>query len=195
MTTIKFLNDTYQISGTVTEAGAMLVSDLSGPELVKLHNLLNSNLGIDKQTKKFADRKTGVKRVIALLEKYDSQEDEAPAPEPKKAKAKAKAKPQERGEAPSAINFLGMRVDIKAQDTQVELKRKGSARSILLPILLRGATLEELTKVSAKFDAKRGFVCKNPVRRTYEIIRIFCYHYGYGTQSSEDGKTITLVTK
>lgn len=210
MQTVEFNGTNYQFGKGLIEAGAVHLEDLTSAKLVELHNLLNAHLEIDKRVNKFADKKTALKRVATKLEEYaklpediDLEVEKEPTPEPElelepKIKGKDKKKKKKNKKKPSsdsAINFLGMRVDIKPQDKQVSLKREGSIRAVALEKLTEGATLKDLKKIFKKFDKKRGVADKDAVRRSYEMVRIFCYHYGYGTESSADGSSIKLITK
>jgi len=75
MTIVNFNDINYQIAGAQPLEGAVIISSLPGAELVTLHNLLNSNMGVNKRVKKFSDKKTALKRVAAKLVEYDTFEE------------------------------------------------------------------------------------------------------------------------
>jgi hypothetical protein len=158
-------------------------------DLANIYNDLAQTLG-EKSVKKFSDRKSGVRRTLAFLARVDA------GPEAEEASKPITTPAPERKLQKSSINFLGMRQDIKASDEgQKELKRANSGRGRALPLLLAGATYDELRKHFIDADKARGNTYRDPDIRMYEMVRIFCHVYGYGTQSSEDGSVVTLVTE
>jgi len=113
-------------------------------------------------------------------------------PQPvQKPKRRASAAPKS-----SAINFLGMRADIApSTEPQLELKQSTSIRAEALPMLLQGATYEQLIELFERRSGNRKPGSPRTSKtRIYEMIRILCYHYGYGTQSLENGAVIKLIT-
>jgi len=191
------------------------IQDLSTTELVGQYNKAAESLG-RKPVKRFADKKSAVKRTTSIFIDFLETKNPAAAKQIKagamtvdevinsgqaaKAKAaKAKAEPtkvkKSRSRETVAVNFLGMRQEIRGHGNIKAVKRANSIRGQAIELLLAGATEEQLGELFAKADEKRGGNDRrNPLIRMYEMVRIFCNHYGYSTASSEDGKVITLVT-
>lgn len=159
------------------------LDELTTSELAKEYNLAAIELGHD-EVKRFSDRKAALRRTTGIL---DTLRTHKTLPE-----TGAKEKPK--GER-LWTNFLGMRQDIKASKEQLPLKSEKSIRAEALDVLLVGATLGQLTAIFDKHDKRRSATHRKAAFRAYEMVRIFCYHYGYGTKSSADGKVITLVTE
>ena len=85
------------------------------------------------------------------------------------------------------MNFLGMRTDIKGSGKIVDLTRPDTTMQRLLPLFLKGATLEQLVGVFKDIDQERGRTSKRPVKiRIYEAVRCFSYVHGYSTESTKD---------
>ena len=186
------------------------IQDLSTTELVGQYNKAAESLG-RKPVKRFADKKSAVKRTTSIFIDFLETKNPAAAKQIKAGAmtvdevinsgqaAKAKAEPtkvkKSRSRETVAVNFLGMRQEIRGHGNIKAVKRANSIRGQAIELLLAGATEEQLGELFAKADEKRGGNDRrNPLIRMYEMVRIFCNHYGYSTASSEDGKVITLVT-
>lgn len=173
----------------------MTLQSLKSRELVVKYNEAAATLGTNP-VKKFKDHKAAVRRTTHILDdlkKSMSADRSAPV---KAEKAKPK---KSEGAKPKAErmwkNFLGMRQDLKPSTEQVPMKVKNCIRAEALAVLLKGATLEQLTVIFDRHDKSRKVKHRKPIHRAYEMVRILCYNYGYGTRSSKDGKTITLITR
>jgi hypothetical protein len=160
----------------------MQLSELTTKQLAEKYNSAAVRLG-RPVLKKFSDKKVAIRRTTDIL--ADLSNDPPIVP-----KVKAKKKPDRRG-----VNFLGMRQDIKASpsEARVSLKREDSIRAEAFKLLVKGATFAELEAIFVAHDERRGISGKKMIRRMYEMVRIFCYYYGWGTKSSDDGTVITLV--
>ena len=191
---------------------------MTSSQLVSIYNNIAEITETFKEVKKFSDNPTAVKRTWAALLGYDTWWDtenedaattapdadadtpaadappvpDAPAPTVPAPELKALAVPRKS----TAVNFLGMRTDIAPSAEIVPVQKGTSIRAQALALLTSeaGATEEQLTGLFAEADAKRGRTAINYLPRTYQMVRIFCHHYGYGTLSSADGKVVRLIT-
>ena len=166
-------------------------------ELVDKYNEAAATLGANP-VKKFKDHKTAVRRTTHILGdlKTSMSTDRSAPPKDGKKSAKPKAAKSAKPKAERMwTNFLGMRQDLRPAAEQVPLKVKNCIRADALVVLLKGATLEQLVTIFDRHDKSRKVNHRKPVHRAYEMVRILCYNYGYGTRSSKDGKTITLITR
>jgi len=158
-------------------------------ELAAKYNAAALELG-EPTVKRFSDKKSALRRTAKILTVANGTKIDPPEPALAPVDPPATVKRQS-----GSLNYLGMRQDIRPMDDQVVLKREGSIRAACLELLRGGASYDQLVDVFKTFDTTRGRATKGDYpRRIYEMIRIFCHHYGYGTRSSEDGQTITLIT-
>lgn len=178
---IKFLQHTYAQTRTAATAVAdKFLDEMTGPELLSLHNLVASNLG-RVGTKRFSDTKAALRRTWAILEEYDRVEelpDQGVPPEFEKAEAEYEkaADPKPKVERKKR----GMRF-VFAPEDEVKQAREGTARAKALALLRRdkGATFEEVSKATGWNE-----------KQTYEGIRIVHYYLGWGLRETVvDGKT------
>ncbi len=164
----------------------MTLQALKIRELVVKYNEAATTLG-GTPIKKFKDHKTAVRRTTTILEELKKS----------MSKDRSAPRPKDGGEVKSErlwTNFLGMRQDLRPSSEQVALKSKRSIRAEAVAVLLKGATLKQLTDIFDRHDKSRGVEHRAPIHRAYEMVRILCYSYGYGTRSSADGETIKLIT-
>lgn len=182
---IKFLQDTYAPSKTPAEPNATKYLDqMSGPELLSLHNLVASNLG-KGGTKRFSDNEAARRRTWAILQEYDQANDETlgqdtPAPAPTPTPAPAPTTPKAKVERKKR----GMRFVFPAESEQKPV-REDSARGKALAVLTRkgGGTFAEV-------QAATGWNEK----QAYEGIRLLHYYSGYGlAQEERDGQTFIIA--
>ena len=182
MNTVNFNDTNYQIEGVVAQNGAILITSLPGPELVILHNLLNSNMGIGKSVKKFSDKRTAVKRVAAKLVEYNDY-DETKEDHTKQVKKTRKRRGMHFTFRPEdSIHTCKGSIRSKSKDT-----RTLRQRAIAL-LTGKGATFAEVQELVIKFDTDRGKQT-NPdtlERRTYELIRLLHYYVGLGLKMEND---------
>lgn len=74
-TIVKFAGKSYHESaaGVVAKGpGFVNVTDLTGPQLIELYNLVSSNLGRGR-VKRFADTKSAIRRTWTILQEYAAQ--------------------------------------------------------------------------------------------------------------------------
>lgn len=79
MKTVEFLGKVYVVEGTVgagASDNAIHLDNLPAAELVKLCNLLISNLDLGRRIKVFQSKAKGIKKVTGLLLKFDSAFDD-----------------------------------------------------------------------------------------------------------------------
>lgn len=192
----------YHFNGKNYSFGAGIVhvedhtpaEDLTGPQLVTLHNLALSNLEkpTGKRVNKFADKATALKRTEAVLVALDAEEDEfAPAgtptgPADPKPRAKAKAKRKPRG-----MRFVFRPEDV-IKDCVGSIKSVSKdTRTLRQRVLAKlttkeGGTFEEVVEIVKGFDVDRAVPSKNERRRAYEVIRLLHYYVGYGLKQNGD---------
>lgn len=175
---IKFLQHTYAQSRTAADNGAdKFIDQMTGPELLSLHNLVASNLG-KGTTKRFSDTEAARRRTWAILQEYDKADQDdlgqgdktetpAPTPAPTPSTPKAKVERKKRG----------MRFVFPAESEQKPV-REDSARGKALAVLTRkgGGTFAEV-------QAATGWSEK----QAYEGIRLLHYYSGYGLAQEERG--------
>jgi hypothetical protein len=181
---IKFLQHTYAQTRTAADNGAdKFLDQMTGPELLSLHNLVASNLG-KGSTKRFADTKTALRRTWAILEEYQATDvGTVDQPEGDRADFARREAEYERAVDPKPKverKKRGMRF-VFAPEDEVRQAREGTARAKALAILRRdeGATFEEVSAVTGWTE-----------KQTYEGIRIVHYYLGWGLRETVvDGKT------
>jgi len=202
MQTVNFNDAIYQTEGSVAQDGAVLITALPGPELVTLHNLINSNMGINKRVKKFADKKTAVKRVAAKLIEYDQYDETDEGHDrimkvnkKKMAKKTLKRKVDEEPKKPRKLR--GMHFVFRPNETIRSCKgsiksnsddtRTLRQRAVDL-LTTTGATFGGVSDMVVKFDQDRGKPTSDDTleRRTYELIRLCHYYLGYGLKMNDD---------
>jgi hypothetical protein len=172
---IKFLGTTYALETTPTllPNGTVIVSMMEGGDLLTTYNLVASNLGKGR-VNRFADRKTAVRRLWAILQEYAAQDaqEEAPAPQPEPVAAPATEQPK------VTRKKRGMRFVFPAESDIKEV-RPGSARAIALACMQRegGATFEEIMEATGWNEKK-----------AYEGIRLVHYYVGYGMKQDAEGR-------
>lgn len=186
---------------TEEEVGLLAMKDL-----VAIYNNIAEITEKFKEVKKFSDHATAVKRTWAALLGYDMWWEQENAVEPVPA---PELTPEEIGTIArvvdpvptprkgSHINFLGMRCDIAPSAEIAQVQKSSSIRGKALALLLseNGANLDQLTNIFKEADAARGKTSDSYTPRIYQMVRIFCHSYGYGTQSAPDGETIRLITE
>ena len=179
---IKFLQSVYALAPAVGVVADKFLEQMTGPELLSLHNLVASNLG-RTGTKRFSDTKSAIRRTWAILEEYAQADDTttqsappAPKPEaPDKPKREPRAKPEPKGRG---------RRFVFAPEAEIKPVRADSARGRALAILTRegGATFEEVMKATGWNE-----------KRAYEGIRLLHYYSGYGLRQTTDAAGKTLI--
>jgi hypothetical protein len=144
--------------------------NLSGPDLVKLHNKLNPN----GATKRFGDKQAGVKRVWAVL---GGERAEA-TPKPEKPKAEPKAPKAAKPKVDRKKRE--MRFVYPPLDEIREVKRGNSHRATLLKMMSRpqGATFAQLQ--AATWGRHEDMTEEVQRKTTYEGIRLCHTYVGYG---------------
>jgi hypothetical protein len=178
---IKFLGKTYAQTRTAAENGADLFLDqLTGAQLVELHNLVRSNLGLST-TKRFADTKTAIKRTWAALEAYDQANDESLGADDKGKTAPA-PKDEKRTRKPRGMRFV-----FPAGD-EIKAVRPGTFRAKLVELFSTkpGATFDEA--LAATWGSKKGMDPEVAKKTCYEGIRLLHYYVGYGMKQDADGR-------
>lgn len=188
---IKFLGKTYAQTQTPAERGADLFLDqLTGPQLVELHNLVRSNLGLST-TKRFADTKTAIKRTWSALEQYDQANDESlgkgqvELSEADKRQVKDEAESRQGEKKPRKLR--GMRFVFPAGD-EIKPVRPGTHRAKLVELFSTkpGATFDEA--LAATWGAKKDMDPEVAKKTCYEGIRLLHYYVGYGMKQDADGR-------
>lgn len=204
----QFQNKTYsngKPTGINRGEAAIDLNDLSGPELVALHNLVQSNLG-KGTTKRFKDTATGVKRTEKALAEYAAVvaaeeaagDGSTPAPaapaatlskaDKQQIAAEAKDRLKTEAKAPRVLKRRDARrlkdgsykFDILPRKPRTE--KISEAREELLGYLASGeATWEGLLKFTGK-----------PPFNTVTTVTTFAITLGYGVQTQDDG-TIKLL--
>jgi hypothetical protein len=156
-----------------------ILESLTLGALADLYNSVADSI-MKNNVNRFSTKEAGVRRVWDILLEYKQIHNE-----------------KKKELLPSAINYLGMRAELpaSADGDVVPLKSKTSIRAKCLEVLLEGATYNQLEDIFIEADSKRKTVGKDIQSRIYQMIRIFHYYYGYGTQSLENGTIIKLIAK
>lgn len=191
---IKFLGKTYAQTRTAAENNADLFLDaMTGAQLVELHNLVRSNLGLST-TKRFADTKTAIKRTWAALEQYDQANDQSLGTGDKvqltdadKKQIKDEAEDRKAAEPKKARKPRGMRFVFPAGD-EIKPVREGTFRAKLVELFSNkpGATFDEA--LAATWGSKKGMDPETAKKTCYEGIRLLHYYCGYGMKQDADGR-------
>ncbi len=203
MNIYQFNNINYQVGNGVTDLEVTNIDTMSSKDLVTLHNLLNSHIGVGTRVKKFTDKKTALRRVAVTLSDYQAMVDGEASDEGEAAPTPAKATPA----APKVKKerkLRGMRFVFKPEDTIRECKgslktNSGDSRTLrkrAVDTLTKGkgATFVEMQALVAAFDKERKTPTVNLERRTYELIRLMHYYLGYGLrQDAVTGKIIAYT--
>ena len=142
------------------------LKSMSSKELVALYNKHAS-----KKVKKFKDKATALKRVKSVL--------------PKEKGTAAKGERKKRG-----MHFV-----FPFSGEVREVRSAESLRGQCVTLLKKGATFDQIQKLCASFDKKRGVTSESIERRAYELVRIMHHYLGYGLKHNEGSGVITLVTK
>jgi hypothetical protein len=188
MSTVKFLAKTYALEvAPNAPQDAVVLSSMSGAELLGLHNLVASNLGRGA-VKRFSDTETARRRTWAILDQY-AKTDELGSEDPAKddaAQETAEAAPEEpKAKKPKAPKKArGPRYVFAADDT-IKPVKPNTARGKALELLLRpeGATQTEVEAVTG-WNKKQA----------YEGIRLIHYYSGYGLRQ-DDGEFSADTTR
>ncbi len=161
MKTVEFLKKTYIVEGTVgAQDGDVHLDDLAGSELVELCNLLISNLDLGNRIKMFQSKAKGIKRVTALLLKFDASFDEDPddeLPDSMKPVPESAPTPAPDGPGPAPAPAPAPKADVpepktkKVKDATPAPKgkvRDGSKQAALIDLIKRpeGASIKEISK-------------------------------------------------
>lgn len=191
------------------------LSDMSGPDLLGLFNLVTERMG-GKRVNKFADKQTAVKRTWAALEahtnymaKLAEEESDVETQTETQTTAKAQAKAAKQAEKEAAAQAkaeekarkAAEREAAKAAKPPVERKKRG--RRFVFPALSviktaregskRALAIRLLTREEgAKFEDIQAATGWND-KDAYEGIRLVHYYVGYGMAQDEDG-TIRIFT-
>lgn len=177
---------------------------MSGPELVKAHNLAASKAGVEP-TKRFSDKVSAVKRTWAVLQKVADVAPEtvqevkepvvekpkaAPAPAPEK-KAKEPKPPKEKKVGkPRGKRFVFPQLSGLDEPKPV---REGTHRHTLVQLMSRreGATFEEL--LAATWAKEKEMDPAIQSKTCYEAIRLIHYYTGYGMRQTESGERVGAI--
>lgn len=180
---------------------------LSGPDLVKVHNLAAPKAGVEP-TKRFSDKVSAVKRTWAVLTKVSDGGGEEPeaqrlrkdtealkalAEDVKAVKAKAAPAPKAKKAAPApkekkAGKPRGKRfVFPQAEELKTKV-RSGTNRATLIELMSRreGATFEEC--LAATWGKNKDMAPEIQAKTCYEAIRLVHYYTGYGMRQTETGE-------
>lgn len=150
-------------------------------ELVLIYNSAANEIG-EKTVKKFSDKKSAVRRAIAITERLTAVLEERA-----KEVVPAPAKPARR--------FRTKRFVFKPDADIRPVKGNGSLREQCIDLLKVGAKFEDVEGLVAKFDQDRGKETVNLERRAYELVRIMHYYFGFGIRHDVDGDgTIQIYT-
>lgn len=142
------------------------LSEKSMGELVELYNSKSP-----QPVKKFSDKPTAIKRILALVVT------EAQQPKPKK----------ERKVRQKRFVFQ--------PEKQVKLPKPTSFRSLVVEALRKGSSFEEMSTMYENwYKEKNKYDPKKQERRTYEGIRLVHYVNGFGLRE-EDGKIFLVEPK
>ncbi len=185
---------------------------MSGPELVRAHNLAASQVGLEP-TKRFSDKVSAVKRTWAALSKVafaqatapEAKEPEvekpkatpAPAPAPEKPKAAPAAKPKKEAAPkekkvgkPRGKRFVFPQLGGLDEPKPV---REGTHRYTLVQLMSRreGATFEEL--LAATWAKEKEMDPAIQSKTCYEAIRLIHYYTGYGMRQTESGERVGAI--
>ena len=150
MKTIEFQGKVYVVEGTVGGPdNAIHLDTLSGDQLVEICNLLISNLDLGRRIKMFQSKGKGIKRVIALLIKFDEAftdagddpNDDLPESMAPKAAPEAAPAPDTASE-PTTAPETGDTAPAKGK------VRAGSKQEALINMIKRpeGASIDEISK-------------------------------------------------
>lgn len=190
------MTQTVVISGqTFTYEGLFT---MSGPELVKAHNLAAEKAGTEP-TKRFSDKVSAVKRTWAVLQKVaevapETVKEAKPEPEPEAPKVKAKAEPKAPKEKkvgkPRGKRFVFPQLSGLDEPKPV---REGTHRHTLVQLMSRreGATFEEL--LEATWAKEKAMDPAIQSKTCYEAIRLIHYYTGYGMRQTESGERVGAI--
>lgn len=146
--------------------------NLKGQELVKVYNDLTG-----ESVKKFADRKSALRRIQQALHAVESKGGPTAPETGKEPEVKTKKTAKAEGEGKVRKMF-----DLPASKV-IKPHREGTKRDIALKLLLKGATFEEIQKA-----------CGWNRKDCYEGIRLLNTHLGYGLKENATGSIITAFT-
>jgi hypothetical protein len=153
----------------------MNLSQMKTTELLAVYNKTAKQTN-QKTIKRFADKKSAIRRTKNILKLVESK----PATTSTKSKFP-----------------LGIRSGFKPDRTIIELKKKNTLRSKMLPKLLKGVKEKEILDfVEAWHKENKKKLRRSTRDAAYELVRIFHFDYGYGLDADElkNGK-LKLYTK
>jgi len=172
--------------GTQERLPEAVIRNMSGPNLVELHNKW-----ADKPVKKFSDKETAIKRTIAAVHGTNGKAKKGPVvtsmqPKPKAKKAAGEKKTRTR--RGMFFNFIavGDRKPITKETPQRPVLRER-----LITGLREGITFDDAVKIVEKFDEDRielGIIkktaeCRKHVTiRAYEGLRHIHYYANHSMQ-------------
>ncbi len=153
MKTVEFLKKTYVVEGSVgagASDNAIHLDTLPAAKLVEICNLLISNLDLGRRIKMFQSKAKGIKRVIALLIKFDEAftdagddpNDDLPESMAPKAAALRAAPAPDTASEPTTAPETGDTAPAKGK------VRAGSKQEALINMIKRpeGASIDEISK-------------------------------------------------
>ena len=160
----------------------MNLATLSSGELATKYNKAATTLGT-RTVKKFADRKTAIRRTEEILIKL--KDHSAPPKKGKKGKT-TKAERKKRG-----MRFV---FPFNGQDDLRSSLNTKTLRGQCVDLLRGGAKFSKVEALVEKYDRSKGRKSHDVERRAYELVRIMHYYLGYGINHDTDG-TIKLHTR